>query len=330
MEAEQAHLKDKSRGWGLRMNPRFYLEYGGDYSVKVVSIINYKGGVGKTTITANLAAELAEKGKRVLAIDLDPQTNLTFSFISTAEWGDFYEKNQTIKFWFDAIVDGMCTVPSFCDLAVNKMNVDIICSHLGLINIDLELAAGLAAGTEKQQHRNFIKTFSYIKNELVRHKNLYDIVLFDCPPNFSVVTKNALIASDYYLIPAKLDYLSTLGIDTLITHVNELTQSYNRQLRILDEGAVLVAPELLGIVANMTQYHNGVPISAQKTYFDDLTEKMKLPVFKAMLRDNKTAHASAPKDGIPIVRRTTSIANIVEVQKEFQDLTMEFIVKIGI
>ena len=295
--------------------------------MKVVSVINYKGGVGKTTITANLAAELAEKGKRVLAIDLDPQTNLTFSFVSTTEWGEFYEQDKTIKYWFDSIIDGMSPVPSFCDLVVNKLKIDIICSHLGLINIDLELAAGLSAGTERQQRKNFTRTFSYIKNELEKHKNRYDIVLFDCPPNFSVVTKNALIASDYYLIPTKLDYLSTLGIDTLIAHVKELTRSYNRQL---DEEAIPASPELLGIVANMAQYYNGVPIGEQKTYVNKLTEKLKLPVFKTMIRDNKSAHASAPKDGIPIVRRTSSKVDITGVKKELQDLTMEFILKIGI
>lgn len=91
--------------------------------MKVVSIINYKGGVGKTTITANLASEMACRGKRVLVIDLDPQTNLTFSYMKVEEWSNTYEKEKTIKYWFDSIIDGTKPVPSFKDLIVRKMEL---------------------------------------------------------------------------------------------------------------------------------------------------------------------------------------------------------------
>jgi len=71
----------------------------------VVSVINYKGGVGKTTTTANLAAELAWRGKDVLIIDLDPQASLTFSFIKPEEWQDDFSTSKTIKNWFDSFSD---------------------------------------------------------------------------------------------------------------------------------------------------------------------------------------------------------------------------------
>ena len=71
----------------------------------VISVINYKGGVGKTTITANLAAELAWRGKDVLIIDLDPQASLTFSFIRPEEWHDDFSNSKTIKNWFDSFSD---------------------------------------------------------------------------------------------------------------------------------------------------------------------------------------------------------------------------------
>ncbi len=199
--------------------------------MKVVSVINYKGGVGKTTITANLASEMAHRGKKVLVIDLDPQTNLTFSYIKVEKWSSDYEKNRTIKYWFDSIIDGTRPIPTFRELIVKKSGVDLICSHLGLIDVDIELAAGLSAGTERQHRNNFIKTYSYIKNELVKLEQEYDIVLFDCPPNFSIVTKNALIASDYYIVPAKMDYLSTLGINQLKNHVDSLVKQFNNYLK---------------------------------------------------------------------------------------------------
>ncbi len=67
--------------------------------MKTISVINYKGGVGKTTITANLAAEMAFRGKKILAIDLDPQASLTFSFFSVDEWRTKFEGSKTIKNW---------------------------------------------------------------------------------------------------------------------------------------------------------------------------------------------------------------------------------------
>ena len=129
--------------------------------MKVVSVINYKGGVGKTTITANLASEMVQRGKKVLVIDLDPQTNLTFSYIKVEKWRSDYEKNRTIKYWFDSIIDGTTPIPDFKQLIINVSGVDLICSHLGLIDVDIELAAGLSAGTERQHRNNFIKTYSY-------------------------------------------------------------------------------------------------------------------------------------------------------------------------
>lgn len=295
--------------------------------MKTVSVINYKGGVGKTTITANIASELAAQGKKVLLIDLDPQTNLTFSFLKVDEWKNNYEKNKTIKFWFDSIIDGTNSIPTFKDLIVKKGNLDIICSHLGLVDVDIELAAGLSAGTERQHKNNFIKTYSYIKNELKQLDKTYDIVLFDCPPNFSIVTKNALLASDYYIVPAKMDYLSTLGINQLRKHINTLVSQYNHYC---DETKTEHSdPKLLGVVATMISVRNSEPISAQRFYIDALTRN-NIPLFKNKIRENKTIYASAPEYGIPVVRQSYNSGTYGEVVRELEKLTQEFVCEVGI
>lgn len=292
--------------------------------MKVVSIINYKGGVGKTTITANLASEMAYRGKRVLVIDLDPQTNLTFSYMKVEEWSKNYEKDRTIKYWFDSIIDGTVPIPSFNDLIVTKRNIDIICSHLGLIDVDIELAAGLSAGTERQHRNNFIKTYSYIKNELATLQDTYDVVLFDCPPNFSIVTKNALIASDFYIVPAKMDYLSTLGINQLRNHVDHLVKQYNNYS---DEK---ISPQFLGVVATMISVRNGSPISAQQTYINVL-KRNGIRILDSMIRENKTVYATAPEYGIPVVCQSFSSGTTYnEVVTELERLTSEFMAKVAI
>lgn len=298
-----------------------------ELKVKVVSVINYKGGVGKTTITANLASEMVRKNKRVLVIDLDPQTNLTFSYIKVEKWRSEYEKNRTIKYWFDSIIDGTRPIPTFRDLIVKNNGVDLICSHLGLIDVDIELAAGLSAGTERQHKNNFIKTYSYIKNELITLKDEYDIVLFDCPPNFSIVTKNALVASDYYVVPAKMDYLSTLGINQLKNHVDSLVEQYNHYIV---EDNKKTNPVFLGVIATMVSIRNNTPISAQQTYVQQL-KRNGITLFDSMIRENKTIYADAPEYGIPVVCQSVSSGSTYEqVVLELKSLTNEFIRKAGI
>ena len=122
-----------------------------EVGMKVVSVINYKGGVGKTSLTANLGAELAWRRKRVLLIDLDAQASLTFSFIKPDEWERDYEAEGTIKSWFDSFDSGspmplsdlIHSPPRIAQRLIGKGNLEVIYSHLGLINVDLELATSL-------------------------------------------------------------------------------------------------------------------------------------------------------------------------------------------
>lgn len=300
-----------------------------------VSVINYKGGVGKTTVTANLAAELAFRGYKVLAIDLDPQASLTFSFISVDEWHKKYEKNKTIKNWYDAFIDE----DSESDLAelivhpeaVNKKwniegKVDLICSHLALINVDLELATRLGGASQRQTRNNHLRVHSRLKQGLTSlGSEDYDFVLIDCPPNFNVVTKNALVASDYILVPAKPDYLSTLGIDQLRRHVAELVADFNKYAEEAKEPQwETIDPEILGILFTMITVRDGGPISAQKQYIERI-KKLSVPTFDTVIRKNDTIYADAPEYGVPVVLQNVSGKTYIDVRTELEELTTEFL-----
>lgn len=206
--------------------------------MQVVAVMNYKGGVGKTTLTANLGALAADRGLRVLLVDLDPQTNLTFSFFSIDDWHDRLRERFTIKRWYDEEVPGrdvsladLVVTPERVNTALAKTGgrLDLISSHLGLIDIDLELAARLGGATTfDSSKRKFLDLHGCLRRALEdSHFSGYDLVLIDCAPNFGLVTKTAIVASEHILVPAKADYLSTLGLDYLVGNCAGLVEQFN-------------------------------------------------------------------------------------------------------
>jgi chromosome partitioning protein len=246
--------------------------------MQIISVMNYKGGVGKTTVTANIAGELAFRGRKVLLVDMDAQASLTFSFVTPDFWDQNLKEKKTIKNWFDCISRGEPTA-SLADLVIKPVRVnsflqgrktgsiDLLSSHLGLINVDLELAGLLGGANLSQLKRNYIKVYGNLRNALkaTANSNNYDVILIDCPPNFNIVTKNAIVASDKILIPAKPDYLSTLGIDYLKRNVNDLIKEYNEFANV-DTYTREVKPEILGVVFTMIQVNAGAPITAQRQF----------------------------------------------------------------
>ncbi len=203
--------------------------------MKVISLINYKGGVGKTTITANLGAQLAKNGLRVLMVDLDPQTSLTFSFVKQDDW-QLFEKTKTIKNWFDAYaaqedfdISSLILDIPVVDKYISKNNgaLKLISSHLDLINIDLNLAQSLGGGTDQDRALKYLEIFSRLRLGIEQFKQDFDLVLIDCPPNFNVVTRTAIAASDYILTPTKADYLSTIGFENLLRNVNIFVKDFS-------------------------------------------------------------------------------------------------------
>ncbi|ENC9838015.1 TPA: ParA family protein [Vibrio parahaemolyticus] len=308
--------------------------------MEIVSVINYKGGVGKTTVTSNLAAELAWEGKSVLILDMDAQASLTFSFVTPDYWEKHLKENRTIKSWFDCISQGNQTMP-LSELrvrpeVVNKFLkkrggcLDIISSHLGLINVDLELATLLGGASPTQTQKKYLKVHGKLREELnkLALEMNYDVVLIDCPPNFNIVTKNALIASDKILVPAKPDYLSTLGIDYLKTSVESLVEDFNFYAHKDDEFNE-AAPEFMGVIFTMIQINSGKPISAQRQYISQ-TKRLGVPVFDSVFRENKTIFADAPRNGMPVVLNSYSNNTHSDIVGEIEEFVGEFRTKLGL
>lgn len=306
----------------------------------VVSVINYKGGVGKTTVTSNVAAQLAWKGYKVLAVDLDPQTNLTFSFLRVDDWSSNFAENRTIKKSFDSLLEGknfdissLIYEPTRTKQSLQgRGKLEIISSHLGLINVDLELATLLSGANLRQSKQNFIRVHRRLADSLsVINEDRYDIVLIDCPPNFNIVTKTAIVASDYILVPTRPDFLSTLGIDYLIRNVNELVRDYNDYAREgPDQNISEIEPATIGVVFNMIQEISGAPISAQQNYIQQLRRQSGLNVFENYIKRNDTLFADAAETGVPVVLKAQSGATYKGVVRGLEEVTDEFAELVGL
>lgn len=302
----------------------------------IVAVINYKGGVGKTTVTSNLAAELAFRGKKILLIDTDAQASLTFSFVAPDKWDTEYKDSMTIKSWFDAVSQGV-EPPSLKSFVIKPPSansvvkhrggrIDLICSHLGLINVDLELATLLGGVNLQQAKRSYIKVHGKLRAAIKELKDTadYDIVLIDCPPNFNIVTKNAIVAAEKVLVPAKPDYLSTLGIDYLHRSVNDLMREFNEYAELdSDTHTDTIAPEILGVVFTMIQITGGRPIAAQRQFISQ-TRRLGVRAFNSFFRENKTIFADAPQNLRPVVLNHYSSGTHSDVVTEIEEFVSEF------
>lgn len=309
--------------------------------MKTVAVINYKGGVGKTSLTANLGAELAWRDRRVLLIDLDAQASLTFSFITPDVWQKSFEESGTIKAWFDSFEDG--SPLELASLAQHPVRVsqrlggrgklDVIYSHLGLINVDLELATKLSGANLAQAKRNFIGVHRRLADEMDRMRvaDKYDVVLIDCPPNFNVVTKTAIIASDYILVPTRPDELSTLGIDYLMRSIRNLISDYNEYADVSSGiAAERIEPAIVGVVFTMIQEYGCEPISAQRTFISRIRSESKLPVFDSYIKRNDTLFAGAPQYGVPVVLSHHNNHSHQSVVDGLEEVATEFATTVGI
>lgn len=284
--------------------------------MQVVSIINHKGGVGKTTLTANLGAGLAARGKRVLLLDLDSQASLTVSFFTPPEWAAELLPARTVKHWFDGLDTGgalqspagLISTPRRVreKLARSNGRLDLVAAHRDLSDVDTTLAAQLM-----HDEAGFTLLHSRLRAAL-RHEAFsgYDIALIDCAPNFGLVARNAVAASDMLLIPTKPDYLSTNGIDSLGLKIAEFVEEFN--VRCGEEEPIAVPPA--AVVFTMVQLHNDQPIEAQRSVMSRVAAGGVMPL-STTIRDSKAVYGPAPEYGVPVILGGTGRAQTRELRE---------------
>ncbi len=175
----------------------------------IIALANQKGGVAKTTSVFNIGVELASRGNKVLMVDFDAQASLTIC--AGLEPYD-YEKNIV-----SVIRDG---------LSVNECIVPVK-NNLYILTSDIELAAQeMALVVRTMRELVLQKALNVVKKE-------YDYILIDCPPQLSILTINALSASDILIIPCKTDYLSYRGLEQLQDTIDVVKNEVNKKLKVL-------------------------------------------------------------------------------------------------
>jgi chromosome partitioning protein len=229
---------------------------------RVIAVTNQKGGVGKTTTSVNLAAGLAQSGKRVLLIDLDPQGNATM--------GSGIDK-RTLKQTVYQVLLGLATIDSV-KKAAEGAGYDVLPANRELAGAEVELV--------DLEHRE-----SRLKTALEAQAGQYDYVLVDCPPALNMLTVNGLVAADAVMIPMQCEYYALEGLSDLVSTIKRVRQHLNPKLEI--EGLL------------RTMYDPRSTLSQQVS--SQLQEHFGAKVYTTVIPRNIRL-AEAPSYGIPAVQ----------------------------
>ena len=227
---------------------------------RIIAIANQKGGVGKTTTAINLSACLADKGKKVLAVDMDPQGNMTS--------GLGLDKESIEKTVYDMIIgesdiEEVLQKEAMENLDVLPTNIDLSAAEIELIDVE---------------NKEFI-----VRNSIQKIRDNYDFVIIDCPPSLSMLTINAMTTADSVLVPIQCEYYALEGLSQLIHTVELVKDRLNPDL------------EIEGVVFTMYDARTNLSLQVVENVKDNLQQN----IYKTIIPRNIRL-AEAPSYGMPI------------------------------
>ncbi|MBA1434123.1 ParA family protein [Bombilactobacillus bombi] len=229
--------------------------------VKIISLANQKGGVGKTTTTINLGACLSELGKQVLVIDIDPQGNATS--------GLGIKKVDVTQDIYDVIINELPLKQTI--RKTKRPGLDIVPATIQLAGAEMELTSMMARETR-------------LKEAILTVKDNYDYILIDCPPSLGQLSINAFTASNSIIIPVQSEYYALEGLSQLLNTIRLVQKHFNPHLAI--EGVLLTMYDARTNLGSQV-------VNEVQSYFGDRVYKTIIP--------RNTRLAEAPSYGLPII-----------------------------
>ena len=227
---------------------------------RIIAIANQKGGVGKTTTAINLSASLASLGKKVLAIDMDPQGNMSS--------GLGVDKNEVEKTVYDLIIGNIGIEECIYEEVIE--NLDVLPSNIDLSAAEIELI-----GVDNKEY--------ILRDEVNKAKEKYDFIIIDCPPALSMLTINAMTTSDSVLVPIQCEYYALEGLSQLIHTIELVQERLNPEL------------EIEGVVFTMYDARTNLSLQVVENVKDNLNQN----IYKTIIPRNVRL-AEAPSYGMPI------------------------------